>query len=80
MLLRTSIAALLLLSTSWAHAIVFAINEGVSYKVPNEEIRGRYAAIASDLSKLLKQPVTVEPIADYPVSYTHLTLPTKRIV
>jgi ABC-type phosphate/phosphonate transport system substrate-binding protein len=66
MILRTSIAALLLLSTSWANAIVFAINEGVSYKVPNDEIRGRYAAIASDLSKLLKQPVTVEPIADYP--------------
>ena len=66
MFLRTSIAALLLLSTGWANAIVFAINEGVSYRVPNDEIRGRYAAIAGDLSKILKQPVTVEPIADYP--------------
>ena len=66
MFLRAFVAALLLLSMSWANAIVFAINEGVSYRVPNEEIRNRYAAIAGDLSKLLKQPVTVEPIADYP--------------
>ena len=46
--------------------IVFAVNEGVTYRVPNEEIRARYAAIAADLSKLLKQPVQVEPVADYP--------------
>ena len=65
--IRASIAALvLLLTANAAQAIVFAVNEGVSYRVPNEEIRGRYAAIASDLSKLLKQPVTIEPIADYP--------------
>ena len=46
--------------------LVFAINEGVTYRVPNEEIRARYAAIAADLSKLLKQPVQIEPVADYP--------------
>ena len=46
--------------------IVFAVNEGVTYRVPNEEIRARYAAIATDLSKLLKQPVQIEPVADYP--------------
>jgi ABC-type phosphate/phosphonate transport system substrate-binding protein len=34
--------------------------------VPYDEIRARYAAIAADLSRLLKQPVTVEPVADYP--------------
>ena len=45
--------------------LVFAVNEGVTYRVPNEEIRARYAAIAADLSKLLKQPVQVEPLADY---------------
>jgi phosphonate transport system substrate-binding protein len=45
--------------------LVFAINEGVTYRVPNEEIRARYAAIAADLSKLLKQPVQIEPVADY---------------
>ncbi len=48
-----------------APGLVFAVNEGVSYRVPNEEIRGRYAAIAADLSKILKQPVTIEPVADY---------------
>lgn len=46
--------------------LVFAVNEGVTYRVPNEEIRARYAAIAADLAKLLKQPVQVEPVADYP--------------
>ncbi len=46
--------------------LIFAINEGVTYRVPNEEIRARYAAIAADLSKLLKQPVQIEPVADYP--------------
>ena len=46
--------------------LVFAVNEGVTYRVPNSEIRDKYAAIAADLSKLLKQPVAVEPIADYP--------------
>ncbi len=46
--------------------LVFAINEGVTYRVPNEEVRTRYAAIAADLSKLLAQPVVIEPVADYP--------------
>ena len=46
--------------------LVFAINEGVTYRVPNDEIRAKYAAIAADLSKLLRQPVQVEPVADYP--------------
>jgi phosphonate transport system substrate-binding protein len=46
--------------------LVFAVNEGVTYRVPNEEVRARYAAMAADLSKLLQQPVQVEPIADYP--------------
>lgn len=46
--------------------VVLAVNEGDTYRVPNEEIRARYAAIAADLSKLPKQPVQVEPVADYP--------------
>ena len=46
--------------------LVFAVNEGVTYRVPNDEIRARYAAIAADLCKLLKQPVQIEPVADYP--------------
>ena len=51
----------------WAHALVFAVNEGVTYRVGNDEIRGRYAVIASDLSRLLNQPVRVEPVSEYPV-------------
>jgi len=46
--------------------LVFAVNEGVTYRVPNEEIKARYAAIAADLSKLLKEPVTIEPVGGYP--------------
>ena len=49
-----------------AQAIVFAVNEGVTYRVGNDEIRAKYAGLAADLSRILKQPVTVEPIADYP--------------
>ena len=58
-------ATLLLFCATAANALTFAVNEGVSYRVPLEEVRGRYAAIAADLSKLLKQPVTIEPIGDY---------------
>ena len=61
------IAALLAAAATCAHAdLVFAVNEGVTYRVPNSEIRAKYAAIAADLGKLLKQTVSVEPIADYP--------------
>jgi ABC-type phosphate/phosphonate transport system substrate-binding protein len=58
-------ALMLLLVSPWANALVFAVNEGVTYRVPLEEVRGRYAAIAADLSKILKQPVTIEPVGDY---------------
>ena len=54
------------LASSWAQALTFAVNEGVTYRVSNDEIRARYAAISTDLSKLLGQPVRVEPIGDYP--------------
>ncbi len=57
--------ALAALSTA-SHALVFAINEGVTYRVSNDEIRAKYAALASDLGRILKQPVVVEPISDYP--------------
>jgi phosphonate transport system substrate-binding protein len=65
--LRLGIALALAAFGAVARAdLVFAINEGVTYRVPNEEIRARYAAIAADLSRLLKQPVSIEPVADYP--------------
>ncbi len=58
---------------AWAQGLVFAVNEGVTYRVSNDEIRARYVGIAADLSKLLGQPVRVEPIADYPVLRKGLT-------
>ena len=61
------IAALLAAAVACAHAdLVFAVNEGVTYRVPNSQIRAKYAAIAADLGKLLKQTVSIEPVADYP--------------
>jgi ABC-type phosphate/phosphonate transport system substrate-binding protein len=63
---RACLLWLLVVSAPWANALVFAVNEGVTYRVPIEEVRGRYAAIATDLAKLLKQPVTIEPVGDYP--------------
>lgn len=65
-LLRVSAVALLALAAPWAQALVFAVNEGVTYRVSNDEIRARYAPIASDLAKILGQPVTVEPVGHYP--------------
>ena len=63
---RWGVAVLLAASSTLSHALVFAVNEGVTYRVPNEEIRAKYAVIAADLSKILRQPVTIEPIAAYP--------------
>lgn len=56
----------LLPASSWAPALTFAANEGVTDRVGNDEIRARYAAISGDLSRLLGQPVRVEPIGDQP--------------
>lgn len=63
---RVACALLLAAASPWAQALVFGINEGVTYRVPNEEIRAKYAAIATDLSKILRQTVTIEPVAAYP--------------
>jgi phosphonate transport system substrate-binding protein len=64
--LRLCIGTLLAAAATCSHALVFAINEGVTYRTTNDEIRAKYTAIAADLSKLLKQPVSIEPVADYP--------------
>lgn len=65
--LRRATVFAMLAAPLWAQAFVFAVNEGVTYRVTDEEIRARYVAISSDLSKLLNQPVRVEPVASYPV-------------
>ncbi len=66
-LLRRATLAALLATPLWAQAFVFAVNEGVTYRVTDEEIRARYVAISTDLSKLLNQTVRVEPVASYPI-------------
>ena len=64
--LRAFLALVLFGVATASHALVFAVNEGVTYRVTNDEIRAKYAGLAADLSKLLKQPVAVEPIGDCP--------------
>ena len=64
---RSAVLVALLAAAPWAQALVFAVNEGVTYRVSADEIRARYAAIAGDLSRLLNQPVRVEPVGEYPV-------------
>ena len=64
---RAVVASVLAAAASVAQAtLVFAINEGVAYRVPSDEIRTRYTGMAADLSRLLKQPVVIEPISAYP--------------
>lgn len=65
LLLRAWVVLALLGWTAAAQALVFAVNEGVTYRVSNDEIRARYAAIAADMGRILGQPVTVEPVGDY---------------
>jgi ABC-type phosphate/phosphonate transport system substrate-binding protein len=45
--------------------LVFAINEGVTYRVTPKEIRERYQGLTDLLSHELKRPVHVEPVEDY---------------
>jgi ABC-type phosphate/phosphonate transport system substrate-binding protein len=63
---RLTVALALVLPLMPAQALVMAVNEGVTYRVSNDEIRARYAAIATDVSRILGQPVTVEPVSHYP--------------
>ena len=63
---RVAALAALVLSAWPAQALVLAVNEGVTYRVSNDEIRARYAAIAADVSRIVGQPVTVEPVSHYP--------------
>jgi phosphonate transport system substrate-binding protein len=65
--IRWFVATALALAATCSHALVFAVNEGVTYRVTNDEIRAKYHLIAADLSKILKQPVTIEPVSSYSV-------------
>lgn len=66
MRLRSCLASVLLaVAAPWAQALVLAVNEGATYKNSTDEIRARFAPLAADLAKLLKEPVDVEPVMDY---------------
>lgn len=45
--------------------MVFAVNEGSTYRVSDAEIQGKYKLVADDLGKLLGQKVTIVPVSDY---------------
>ncbi|HKY01155.1 MAG TPA: PhnD/SsuA/transferrin family substrate-binding protein [Burkholderiales bacterium] len=44
---------------------VFAVNEGVTYRITPQESRDRYKEIGDMLSKALKRPVRVVPVDNY---------------
>lgn len=61
----------LVLTLSAAHSIaqdaplVFAVNEGVTYRVNPVATIERFRGLSEDLSKLLKRPVKIQPVTDY---------------
>lgn len=65
---KTLIAAICFAASSLASAqqtLVFAINEGVTYRGGGDAARQNYKQIADDLGRLLKAKVRVDMIADY---------------
>lgn len=67
---RQSVAALtVLLAAGQACAqdrpLVFAVNEGTTYRVNPGATVERFKELAEDLGKLLKQPVKVQAVSDY---------------
>ena len=64
--LRIALAFMALAASQGAQALVLAVNEGVTYRGGGaDDVRAKYATIAADLGRILKQNVTVEPIGDY---------------
>lgn len=53
--------------SAWAQGgpLLFAVNEGVTYRVNPVATVERFREISEDLSKLLKRPVKVQPVTDY---------------
>jgi ABC-type phosphate/phosphonate transport system substrate-binding protein len=50
-----------------ADDLIFAINEGVTYRITPHETRDRYREVADSLSRLLKRNVRIEPVENYNV-------------
>lgn len=66
---RRQCVAALLLAASQAGAqdrpLVFAVNEGITYRVNPGATAERFKELSEDLSKLLKQPVKIQAVSDY---------------
>lgn len=65
---RQSIGALLLAAgQAWAQErpLVFALNEGITYRVNPGATAERFKELSEDLSKLLKQPIRIQAVSDY---------------
>ena len=62
-----ALALVLMASPSLAQPVplVLAINEGVTYRVNPGATVDRFRDLSEDLSKLLKQPVKIQAVADY---------------
>lgn len=60
--LRGVVLALLCWASSGAQALVWAIHDGAHERVDDAAVRARYAAIATDLAKLLRESVTIVPV------------------
>lgn len=70
MSLRLGLVALTLVSVAnYAGAqgtpLVFAVNEGITYRVNPGATADRLKEVSEDLAKLLKQPVKILPVSDY---------------
>lgn len=50
-----------------AEDLIFAVNEGVTYRITPHETRDRYREIADNLARLLKRNVRIEPVENYNV-------------
>ena len=52
---------------AWAQGapLVFAVNEGVTYRVNPGATVERFRELSEDLGKLLKRPVKIQPVTDY---------------
>jgi phosphonate transport system substrate-binding protein len=58
-------AVLACASIPCAATMVFAVNEGATYRVSEADIQQKYKTVADDLSKLLGQKVTVVSVPEY---------------
>lgn len=66
---RHWLGALLLFGAGqlWAQGVpvLFAVNEGVTYRINPGATVERFRGLSEDLGKLLKRPVKIVPVADY---------------